>query len=120
MKEKPLIFACSGCSHAGQAAYTVALQADERGLAEMSCLAGVAAGIPKFRKQLMGREAIVVDGCPIACAKAVFERQDLPITRYVGLHKIGVTKERALTSQQLEQALAEIESTPLAESRANL
>ncbi len=109
MKEKPLIFACAGCSHAGQAAYTVGLQADERGLAEMSCLAGVAAGIPKFRKQLLGREAIVVDGCPIACARYVFERQDLPMSRYVQLHKIGVTKKQAITQQQLEIALSEIE-----------
>lgn len=39
--ELPIVYACSGCSEAGQLANQVALESDHRGLAEMSCLAGV-------------------------------------------------------------------------------
>jgi hypothetical protein len=40
---RPLVFACSGCSNAGQLANQVALELNRRGVAEMSCLATSAA-----------------------------------------------------------------------------
>jgi uncharacterized metal-binding protein len=72
---RPLVFACAGCSPAGKAAYDVAQELAARGAAEMSCLAGVAAELPYFQKQLAGREVWVVDGCPLACAWYVFRKQ---------------------------------------------
>jgi len=36
---KPVVFACSGCSPAGQLANQLALELDRRDIAEMSCLA---------------------------------------------------------------------------------
>lgn len=38
---RPLVYSCSGCSSAAQLANHVALQLDRRGVAEMSCIAGV-------------------------------------------------------------------------------
>ncbi len=107
---KPIIFACAGCSHAGQAAYAVALQADRKGLAEMSCLAGIAAGKSRFLRQIISRPTIVVDGCPIACAKGVFDKENIPVSQYIELHRMGVTKKQPLTETQLERALTAIEN----------
>ncbi len=42
----PLVYSCSGCSSAAQLANHVALQLDRRGLAEMSCIAGVGGDVP--------------------------------------------------------------------------
>ena len=51
----PLVYACAGCSNAGKLTYDLARALEERGTAEMSCLAGVAARKPNFLKQLRGR-----------------------------------------------------------------
>jgi uncharacterized metal-binding protein len=39
--EKPLVYSCPGCSSAAQMANYIALELDRRGVAEMSCIAGV-------------------------------------------------------------------------------
>ncbi|MFM2427654.1 MAG: hypothetical protein RL707_1481, partial [Pseudomonadota bacterium] len=46
----PLVYACSGCSSAAQLANQVALQLDRRGIAEMSCIAGVGGDVPYLLK----------------------------------------------------------------------
>lgn len=103
----PLVFACSGCSEAGQLANRVALELSRRGAAEMSCLAGVGAEKPPFLKQLRSREVWVVDGCPIECALGVFQR----IARYVDvtirLHEFGVRKRDPPLDEQQFAALIE-------------
>ena len=75
----PLVFACSGCSNAGQLAGQVALQLDRRGVAEMSCLAGIGAAKPLFLKKLRDREVWVIDGCPINV--------------HIRLHDLGINKK---------------------------
>lgn len=88
----PLVYACAGCSHAGRAAYDVAQELSSRGDAEMSCLAGVAAELPVFLRVLDGREVWVIDGCPLECAKAVFDKLGRPIHRHIQLREHGVAK----------------------------
>ena len=41
--QTPIIYSCSGCSNVAQLANTLAVRLDRAGLAEMSCIAGVAA-----------------------------------------------------------------------------
>ena len=41
----PLVYACSGCSSAAQLSNQMALRLDHAELAEMSCIAGVGAGV---------------------------------------------------------------------------
>lgn len=62
--DKPIVLACAGCSFAGRLAYELAQELDRRGAAEMSCLAGVAADLPCFRKKLEDREVWIIDGLP--------------------------------------------------------
>jgi uncharacterized metal-binding protein len=92
----PLIYACAGCSPAGRAAYEVAQKLAAPGDAEMSCLAGVAADLPYFRKQLVGREVWVVDGCPLECARHVFRQQKHQVAQHIRLHDYGVKKQVGL------------------------
>ena len=88
----PLLFACSGCSNAGQLANTLAHELDRRGCAEMSCLAGVGAAKPHFLRQLIGREVWVIDGCLIECSLGVFEQMREQIDVHIRLHELGVRK----------------------------
>lgn len=91
----PVLFACSGCSHAGQLAGNIALELDRRGVAEMSCLAGVGAAKPHFLKQLQDREVWVIDGCPINCSLGVFEQVREQVDVHIRLHDLGVKKKSA-------------------------
>lgn len=88
----PIIFACAGCSFAGQIAYQVALNIDETGFAEMSCLAGVASGKKSFIKKLNNKKVILIDGCPIECAKGVFDKLRLSVDSHVNLKTYGIKK----------------------------
>lgn len=91
----PIVFACSGCSHAGQLANEVALELNRRGIAEMSCLAGIGASKRHFLRQLADREVWVVDGCPIECGRGVFEQARERVDVHVRLHDLGVRKAAA-------------------------
>jgi protoporphyrinogen/coproporphyrinogen III oxidase len=94
--ERPLVFACSGCSFAGKLADSVARELDHRQVAEMSCLAGVGAKHASFLRQLPGRPVWIIDGCPIECARGVFEQaaQREHVTRHIRLHDLGFKKNR--------------------------
>ena len=82
----PLIYACSGCSNVAQLANTVAVNLDRRGLAEMSCIAGVGGGVKSLvKKAQMGRDIIAIDGCPLACTKACLSNAGVEATYYVQL-----------------------------------
>src|SRR5688500_12356149 len=55
----PLVYSCSGCSSAAQLANHVALQLDRRGVAEMSCIAGVGGDVPHLMKIARSGRSIV-------------------------------------------------------------
>ena len=95
-KHLPLLFACSGCSSAGQLADQLARELDRRGIAEMSCLAGVGAAKSHFLKKLKQREVWIIDGCPIACSLGVFTRLRNHIDVHIRLHDLGVRKNAPL------------------------
>lgn len=93
--KKPIVFACSGCSNAGQLAGRVALELDRRGVAEMSCLAGVGAAKPLFLNKLKDRQVWIIDGCPINCSLGVFEQVQEDAAVHIRLHDLGIKKNAA-------------------------
>jgi len=105
MNSLPLVYACAGCSHAGRVAYEVAQELTLQGAADMSCLAGVAAELPVFLRLMDGREVWVVDGCPLECAKGVFDKLHRPIDRHIRLREYGVAKNAA---RPTEESISEI------------
>lgn len=65
----PLVYSCSGCSNVAQGANRLAVRLDREGLAEMSCIAGVGAGVfPIVRIAKSGRPILAIDGCPSPAA----------------------------------------------------
>jgi uncharacterized metal-binding protein len=62
------------------------------GEGKMTCLAGVGAALDGFLKAAVHAEMnLVIDGCPTACGRKVFERYDLPCTP-LELTQFGVEK----------------------------
>ncbi|MCO6044355.1 putative zinc-binding protein [Aeoliella sp. ICT_H6.2] len=92
MKQIPIVLACSGCSRAGQLANRVALELDRRGIAEMSCLAGIGAAKPLFLKKLRGRQVWIIDGCPIDCSLGVLRQVHQQADLHIRLDKLGVQR----------------------------
>ena len=91
-KNIPILFACSGCSNAGQLANDLAVEFDRRGIAEMSCLAGVGAGKELFLKRLRDREVWVIDGCPIDCSLGVFDQVREHVDVHIRLNDFNIKK----------------------------
>lgn len=89
----PLVYSCSGCSSAAQMANHLAIALDRRGLAEMSCIAGVGGDVPKLvRVAKSGRRIIAIDGCALACARQCLARHGVEPTEYHLLSDLGVRK----------------------------
>ncbi|WP_343081776.1 putative zinc-binding protein [Ostreiculturibacter nitratireducens] len=107
----PLVYSCSGCSSAAQMANHLAIQLDRRGLAEMSCIAGVGGDVPKLvRIAKSGRPVIALDGCALACVKNCLARQGVAPDRYHLLSDLGVRKRYGMDfdPEEAAQVLATI------------
>lgn len=90
--QKRLIYACSGAANTGLLADQVARRLALLGEGKMTCLAGVGAAMDGFLKAAVHAEQnLVIDGCPMACGRKVFERYDLPHVA-LDLTRFGVEK----------------------------
>jgi len=107
----PLVYACSGCSSAAQLSNQMALRLDHAALAEMSCIAGVGAGVkPLARTAQSGRPILALDGCPLHCVRHALARQGVVPTVHVDLSEHGVRKDlhRLPSSVEAETAWATV------------
>ncbi|WP_436931414.1 putative zinc-binding protein [Halosimplex halobium] len=90
----PLVYSCSGCSSAAQMANDLAVRLDRERAAEMSCIAGVGGDVgPLVATATSGRPTLVIDGCPLECARESLERHDVTPDSHVNLAERGVAKE---------------------------
>jgi uncharacterized metal-binding protein len=89
-----IIYSCSGIgSNVGQLANAAACQLASEGYGGGSCLAGVGGGIEKLISVgTSADERIVIDGCPVACAKKIMDDKGLRIDRYVMITELGLIK----------------------------
>lgn len=92
-RDLPLVYSCSGCSSAAQMTNWLALQLDRRGVAEMSCIAGVGGDVPSLvRKATSGRPVIAIDGCVLRCAHSCLARHGVTPAVHHLLSDDGVRK----------------------------
>jgi uncharacterized metal-binding protein len=104
-----LIFACSGGSNVGQITNEAAKKLDDEGVGTFYCLAGVAGKIEPIIANTRGADRVIcLDGCSVACAKAVLEMADVPISCYVVATDLGIEKGHHfdLTDAEVESVCA--------------
>lgn len=90
----PLVYSCSGCSSAAQMANQLAVALDRRGLAEMSCIAGVGGDVASLVKLAKsGRPIVALDGCALACVRNCLARHGVSPAVYHLLSEKGVRKK---------------------------
>jgi uncharacterized metal-binding protein len=93
-KELPIIYSCSGCSNVAQLANEIAVKINEEEIAEMSCIAGVGGKVkPLVKKAQSGRPIIVIDGCPLNCAKACLNNVDVEPEKHIVLTDYNLKKK---------------------------
>jgi uncharacterized metal-binding protein len=101
----PLVYSCSGCSSAAQMANHIALELDRRDVAEMSCIAGVGGDVPSLVKLAKsGRPVVVIDGCPLECARNCLARHGVKADLHWQLADHGVRKRYHARFDQFEAA----------------
>ncbi len=92
-KPATVVYACSGCSDAGELADRIARQLTREGAARMSCLAGIGGRVKSLASTAEQAERIlVVDGCPLNCAAHTLKLAGFQKFDHLELHKIGIRK----------------------------
>lgn len=100
-----VVYACSGSSNVAQLANAIAVRLDRSGLAEMSCIAGVGAGVkPLVHKAKSGRRIVAIDGCPLACCETALACRGVTADRIVRLHERGLRKRQHVDFTAAERA----------------
>lgn len=105
---KPIIYSCSGCSDAGELADKVARELNKRGVGEMSCLAGIGGRVkPLLLKAQRAQEIIVVDGCPLNCARHTLLNAGVTKFQHIALQTLGQRKGNCpVTAERVESVTA--------------
>jgi uncharacterized metal-binding protein len=114
----PLVYSCSGCSSAAQMANHIALELDRRGVAEMSCIAGVGGDVPSLVKLARsGRPVVAVGGWRLACGRNCVGRHGVVPDQHWQLAEHGVRKRYHM---QFDPDQAEALTRHVAEAVATL
>ncbi len=100
----------------------LAVSLDRRGLAEMSCIAGVGGDVPRLvRIAKSGRRIVAIDGCALACVRSCLARHGVAPSEYHLLSDHGVRKRYRNDFDPAEAArvldrLAALLAEPVAET----
>ncbi len=93
--QKPLVYACSGCSNVAQLTNDLAVVLDREGIAEMSCIAGIGGKIKSLVKVAQsGRPVLALDGCPLNCVRQTLATVNVIPTWHVEVTSFGYKKSR--------------------------
>jgi uncharacterized metal-binding protein len=88
-----VIYACSGCSDAGELADRAARALSQKQLGEMGCLAGIGGRVkPLMAKAEKAEHILVIDGCPLNCARHTLALAGFKTVHHLQLHQLGLRK----------------------------
>jgi len=72
----------------------------------MTCLAAVSADLSGFIESAKSADKnVVIDGCPVACGKKIFESKGLPFMHFVTTD-FGVEKKKTVITQEVIDRVA--------------
>ena len=97
---------CSGGLNVGQVANNAMIELDKGGIGNAYCLAGIGAALSGFIESAKAAKTVVIDGCPVGCAKKAFEKYDITPTQYFVVTEMGIEKKHAFDTFQGETDLA--------------
>jgi len=103
------IVSCSGASNAGKFADEVARILSTSGYTSMICLAKVAIGDQTLIEKVKTKNSkiIVLDGCPMNCAKKLLSREGITDIVHINTTEFGIVKGKTLFSLEKANEIAE-------------
>ncbi len=108
-KKNVLIYACSGGANVAEISDRAARELMFSGCGTMFCLAGLGAGIQGMVQTAKDADLnVVIDGCPMECAKKIFDKAG--VTNYVQFKvtDLGIEKVKGVraTQEQVDRVVA--------------
>jgi len=113
-KKTVLLYACSGGANVAEIADKVARQLMFDGAGSMFCLAGLGAGIQGMVQTAKDADVnLVIDGCPMDCAKKVFEKAGITNYQCMKVTDLGIEKIKGVrcTDEQVAKVAAKARET---------
>ena len=107
-KRMVLIYACSGGANVAEASDKAAREMMFAGCGSMVCLAGVGGGIQGMIQSAKDADVnLLIDGCPMECAKKVFERVGIDNYRHMRVTDLGIEKAKGVrcTDEQVHKVV---------------
>lgn len=113
--ETRLAYACSGAANTGLLADRVMRVLVRDKVASGTCLAALGADLSGFVQSAASADAnLVLDGCPVACGKRIFESKGLPYRHFV-MTDFGVEKGKTPITEELVEKVAALVAAKVAD-----
>jgi len=106
-----LFYACSGGANVAEVADRAARELMFEGLGTMFCLAGLGADIQGMIQTAKDADLnVVIDGCPLDCAKKIFDRVGVGNYLQVKVTDLGMEKVKGVraTDEQVTTVIAKV------------
>lgn len=88
-----IIFPCAGQANTGQLTNLAAIQLTDEGYGSIACASLLAIGSEGLVKNAKTvEEVVVLDGCPMLCAKKIAEAQGVPVGQHIVVTELGIAK----------------------------
>ncbi len=98
-----ILLTCSGASNVGQMSHQAVVELAQEGFGKFFCLAGIGAHLSKFVQGAKDNpEVVVIDGCPVGCAKRITEHAEISVSKYLVVTKLGIEKNYILKIKEEE------------------
>jgi uncharacterized metal-binding protein len=110
-KRTVLLYACSGGANVAEVADRAARELMFARQGSMFCLAGLGADIQGMVQTARDADLnLVIDGCPMDCAKKVFDRHGITNYRQIRVTDLGIEKVKGIraTAEQVEKVVVKV------------
>ncbi|MCG3180350.1 MAG: hypothetical protein BIFFINMI_02709 [Phycisphaerae bacterium] len=104
-----LLYACSGGANVGEVSDKAARELMFAGCGTMFCLAGLGGDIDGMVQTARDADVnVVIDGCPMDCAKKTFDRHGIRDYRQIKVTDLGIEKVKGVrcTDEQVARTVA--------------
>jgi len=104
-----IIFPCAGQANVGQLTNLAAIQLTAEGYGNIACAALLAIGTESLiANALNADEVVILDGCPMLCAKKIAGAQGVAAGQHLVLTELGITKgpSKSYTDEDVEKIVA--------------
>jgi uncharacterized metal-binding protein len=108
-EKKRIIFPCAGQANTGQLTNLAAVQLTEEGFGSIACIALLAIGSEGLVANAKNvDEVVILDGCPMLCAKKIAESQGVSVGQHLVMTDLGIIKgpSKSYTDDDIENIVS--------------